>query len=82
MKPFAFSILLFCWPAFLFAQPENAHTAIQFGQSFIPDYTFKTSGLKGSHVVGEAEWKTENGELVGKAKPGTGGGWLFYSGSR
>ncbi len=42
---------------------------------FIPDVTFEGSTLKGWHVVGQAEWRAENGELIGKAKNG-GGGWL------
>ena len=27
-------------------------------------------------MVGDAEWTAQNGEIVGKAKPGTNGGWL------
>jgi hypothetical protein len=42
---------------------------------FIPDVTFEGSSLQGWHVVGQAEWRAENGELIGKAKDG-GGGWL------
>ena len=42
---------------------------------FIPDWTFKGSNLTGWHVLGQASWSAQNGELIGKAKEG-GGGWL------
>ena len=44
--------------------------------NFKPDGSFKGSALTGWHVVGDAEWTAQNGEIVGKAKPGTNGGWL------
>jgi hypothetical protein len=44
--------------------------------NFKPDGSFKGSTLTGWHVVGDADWRAENGELIGKAKPGTPGGWL------
>src|SRR5690349_4307935 len=44
--------------------------------NFKPDGTFKGSALTGWRVVGDAEWSAENGEIVGKAKPGGNGGWL------
>jgi hypothetical protein len=44
---------------------------------FKPDAKFTGSTLTGWHVVGDAEWTAQNGELVGKAKPGTSGGWLM-----
>ncbi len=31
--------------------------------------------MTGWHVLGQAEWSAQNGELIGKAKEG-GGGWL------
>ena len=40
------------------------------------DYTFKGSALKGWHVLGDAEWQANNGELIGKAKANSNGGWL------
>jgi hypothetical protein len=62
------------------------------GPNFIPDSTFKGSGLTGWHVLGAADWTAQNGELVGKVKPGGNGGWLvldksyqdiqFYAGFR
>lgn len=44
--------------------------------NFKPDGSFKGSTLAGWHVVGDADWSAQNGELIGKAKPGTSGGWL------
>jgi hypothetical protein len=43
---------------------------------FVPDGTFTGSSLAGWRVAGAADWKAENGELVGRAKPGSKGGWL------
>src|SRR4051812_1437679 len=44
--------------------------------NFKPDGMFTGSTLAGWHVVGDADWKAQNGELVGTAKPGGNGGWL------
>lgn len=46
------------------------------GPTFIPDATFKGSSLTGWHVLGQADWRAQNGELVGTVKPGGNGGWL------
>ena len=35
---------------------------------FIPDATFTGSSLAGWRVVGPAEWKADNGELVGRVE--------------
>ncbi len=43
--------------------------------TFIPDWTFKGSTLAGWHVVGAADWKAMDGELVGTPKSPD-GGWL------
>ena len=48
----------------------------EFGLSFIPDYTFKGSSLNGWHILGNADWQAKDGELIGKTKTGTDGGWL------
>jgi hypothetical protein len=45
------------------------------GPSFVPDTTFQGSSLAGWHTVGQAEWKAENGEIVGKPTSAS-GGWL------
>jgi hypothetical protein len=44
---------------------------------FIPDTIFHGSSLSGWHVVGQADWKAQNGEITGSAKPGSNGGWLM-----
>src|SRR4029453_18413573 len=43
--------------------------------TFIPDFTFKGSTLAGWHVLGAADWKAVDGELVGTPKSPE-GGWL------
>ncbi len=43
---------------------------------FQADYIFSGSVLSGWHVFGEAGWRAENGEIIGKAHPGSDGGWL------
>ncbi|RPI12945.1 MAG: DUF1080 domain-containing protein, partial [Acidobacteriales bacterium] len=51
---------------------------IAFGASptFRPDVVLKGSRLAGWHVLGQADWKLQNGVLTGTAKPGGHGGWL------
>src|SRR4051812_27592564 len=44
--------------------------------NFKPDGMVSGSTLAGWHVMGDAAWKAQNGELVGTAKPGGNGGWL------
>ena len=43
--------------------------------TFVPDWTFKGSTLTGWHVLGAADWKAIDGELVGTPKSAD-GGWL------
>ena len=43
--------------------------------TFVPDWTFKGSTLAGWHVLGAADWKAIDGELVGTPKSAE-GGWL------
>ena len=43
--------------------------------TFVPDWTFKGSTLAGWHVLGAADWKAIDGELVGTPKSAD-GGWL------
>lgn len=81
MKTFIFCILLISSFDLSFSQSGADSTKIEFGQSFIPDFSFKGSSLKGSHIIGQADWQAQNGELIGKAKPGTGGGWLVLDSS-
>ncbi|MGH9370256.1 MAG: FG-GAP-like repeat-containing protein [Vicinamibacterales bacterium] len=42
-------------------------------RNFVPDVVFKGSSLTGWRVVGQADWRAENGEIVGTPKAG---GWL------
>ena len=43
--------------------------------TFVPDWTFKGNALTGWHVLGAADWKAIDGELVGTPKSAD-GGWL------
>lgn len=45
------------------------------GPTFTPDSAFKGSSLIGWHVLGQADWRAQNGELIGSAKQES-GGWL------
>jgi Domain of Unknown Function (DUF1080)/FG-GAP-like repeat len=46
------------------------------GPSFRPDTTVDGSSLKGWHTFGQADWRTEKGDIVGTPKEGGSGGWL------
>ena len=43
-------------------------------RNFAPDATFTGSSLAGWRVLGQADWRAENGEIIGTPKPG---GWLL-----
>jgi hypothetical protein len=43
---------------------------------FVPDATFTGSSLSGWRPVGAADWSAENGEIVGRPRPGSAGAWL------
>ena len=45
-------------------------------KNFVPDWTFKGSSLSSAHVLGGADWRAENGEIVGTPKTPE-GGWLI-----
>ena len=45
------------------------------GPTFRADYTYQGSALSGWHTLGQADWKAQNGEIVGTPKAG--GGWLI-----
>ena len=47
------------------------------GLTFLPDSTFTGSSLAGWHTLGQADWRAQNGELIGTVKPNGGGGWLM-----
>ena len=76
MKSFIFLIACSCCIMSGYSQTTSNAPLSDFTLSFIPDYTFKGSALKGWHVLGDAEWKASNGEIIGKAKPNSAGGWL------
>jgi hypothetical protein len=44
-------------------------------KNFVPDVVFKGSSLTAWRTVGQAEWRAQNGEIVGTAKGS--GGWLI-----
>src|SRR5688572_4323948 len=44
--------------------------------AFVPDWTFKGSTLAGWRVLGQADWKAADGELIG-APRSSNGGWLM-----
>ncbi len=46
------------------------------GPSFRPDATVRGSSLEGWRPLGQADWKVQNGEIIGTPKPGGSGGWL------
>jgi hypothetical protein len=75
-KSFILSITFLSCYYFSNSQSQRNAGLSEFGLSFVPDYTFKGSSLKGWHVLGDADWQARDGELVGKAKNGSGGGWL------
>jgi hypothetical protein len=70
--------------------PAPGTPAPLHGPSFVPDAKFQGSTLAGWHSLGQAEWRAENGELIGKGSAGS--GWLvldhsyqdtgFYAGFR
>jgi hypothetical protein len=43
-------------------------------QNFLPDVVFKGSVLTGWHKLGQADWRADDGEIVGV--PRENGGWL------
>jgi hypothetical protein len=44
-------------------------------RDFVPDVTFSGSALSGWHMVGQAGWRADNGEIIGTPAQ-TNGGWL------
>jgi len=77
MKRIIFILLIL--PATCFSQSTPGTSLSEFGLSFMPDHTFKGSGLEGWHVLGDAEWSAKDGELVGKTKANSYGGWLVMN---
>ena len=51
-------------------------SAIAATHDFVPDFTFRGSSLTGWHVVGNANWRAENGEIAATPQSPE-GGWLM-----
>ena len=51
-------------------------TVTGVGPSFRPDATFKGPTLNGWHPIGAAQWRMENGEIIGSPRQSD-GGWLM-----
>src|SRR5262245_51282140 len=70
------------YPAFLFTGAVVAVMALALQAADPPDFradaTFTGSSLAGWHVLGQADWKAQNGELAGRPTAET-GGWLMMS---
>ena len=45
-------------------------------RNFVPDWTFQGSSLGTWRTLGDADWRAENGEIVGTPRAAT-GGWLI-----
>src|SRR5665213_1360310 len=45
-------------------------------KNFVPDWTFKGSSLGTWRTLGDANWRAENGEIVGTPRAAA-GGWLI-----
>src|SRR5688572_16311461 len=43
---------------------------------FVPDTTFSGSSLTGWTPLGAADWQAQAGEVIGRPRAGTQGGWL------
>jgi hypothetical protein len=73
----AVCLLATCFAGCAVAQSgdSTSDSSALHGPSFVPDSKFAGSALTGWHTLGQADWRAENGELVGKAT-GKGGGWL------
>jgi Domain of Unknown Function (DUF1080)/FG-GAP-like repeat len=59
----------------------GARSLFASGPSFRPDTTVDGSSLKGWHTFGQADWRTEKGDIVGTPKEGGSGGWLVLDDS-
>ena len=45
-------------------------------KNFVPDWTFQGSSLGAARTIGNADWRAENGEIIGTPKTAE-GGWLI-----
>ena len=51
------------------------------GPTFRPDYRFSGTALTGFKPIGQADWKVQNGEIVGTPKDAA-GGWPLLEGKK
>jgi hypothetical protein len=72
----ALCLLVMCFPGCAIAQSGDSisDSSALHGPSFVPDSKFAGSALTGWHTLGQADWRAENGELIGKATGNA--GWL------
>lgn len=68
--------------SFLLPVPSAAQSVADvgkpnFGHSFVPDQTFQGSNLDDWYILGEADWRAENDEIIGDASSGD--GWLILN---
>lgn len=54
----------------------GAAPVIASGPDFLPDIKLSGENLMGWHALGHADWKAENGEIIGR--PNQTGGWLVF----
>jgi hypothetical protein len=70
----------FGFPISLFAAiclfNESAFAAVP--KDFIPDVTFAGSALTGWHTLGQADWRADDGEIIGTPAQSN-GGWLVLN---
>src|SRR5215472_5996438 len=62
-------VILTCGAALLLPALEEV------GPTFRADVIFQGSSLSGWHTLGNADWKGQNGEIIGTPKDAS-GGWL------
>jgi Domain of Unknown Function (DUF1080)/FG-GAP-like repeat len=58
------------------AAPVLLSVIVAATHDFVPDFTFTGSSLAGWHPLGHANWRAENGEIIGKPESPE-GGWLM-----
>src|SRR4051794_10500766 len=79
MKKFISSIFFQILIVFTFAQVSQDTTITKPSLTFIPEFTFEDSGIKDWTIIGDADWKVQNGEIIGNAKSGSSGGYLMLN---
>ncbi len=81
MRQFLFLFLFIGWSGLCFAQSSSSSDTPDYGQSFIPDYTFHGSNLADWHVTGKATWQAENGLITAKPSSTNEGSLLILDSS-